>query len=495
MQPPLPPIVSVAIDSIVVTRDSRQRRDLDPDGLARLAADIARNGLLNPIIVDEDHVLVAGERRLAALRLLKWTHAPVRFWHLLDPRARLRLEWAENAHRSDLPWQDRCNAVAAYHAAACADEPGWFLSQTADELGLARGTVSEYILVAAAGAANPDVWTCTSRRQAYNAIERKFGRELGLVLAGELEDGIRQVELDEDEPAPAEHGPVAVHNDSDAVIFVEGPNSELTQVPPGEQAAVPLRQAPQAPRTILPARWSIHCTSFSDWAAAYTGPPFSVLHLDPPYGIGFVNTGIFRKANALDDFYDDRESDLDEFFDVLADNWRKLVAPSAHIIYWYSNALYTENRTRWETFFQNRSIPARLNPTPLVWHKSNNRGMMSVPERDPRNVYETAFLITVGDQKLARAMGTNVVSEPADPSLHPSAKPLAVVRTWLAGVVDVTSRVLDPTCGHGSALTAALELGAREVVGVELDPIHVARAKVEVATRARELQALETVSL
>lgn len=97
----LPPIVEVPQEQIIVTRDARQRTDLDPDGVAKLAADIRRHGLLNAIIVedtnDEDSGLVrviAGERRLAACRSLGWSHIPCRFWSELSPLDRQRLEWA-----------------------------------------------------------------------------------------------------------------------------------------------------------------------------------------------------------------------------------------------------------------------------------------------------------------------------------------------------------------------------------------------------------------
>lgn len=497
----LPPIVEVPQELIVVTRDTRQRTDLDPDGVAKLAADIRRHGLLNAIIVedtnDKDRALVrviAGERRLAACRSLGWSHIPCRFWSELSSLDRQRLEWAENAHRTDLPWPDRARAIAAYHEAALAEGTKWRVADTARDLGLASaGYVCLNILVAQAAKARPELWTLTSVRQAYNAIERQNGRELGNVLAEVLEgleetSGFEEedelIELGDEEDEDFEGS--SLYKDGDVVVTTGGA-AAVVEVPRS-------RPVLAKPPTPAPARFSIHNTDFASWAAAYTGPPFTVLHLDPPYGIGFTNTGIFRKANALDGFYSDEASDLDAFWQTLKQNWHMLVAPAAHIVYWFSMDRYSENRAMWESMNSGGDY-LWVNPTPLIWHKSNNRGMMTTPDKRPRHTYEAAFLITVGGQKLARPMGTDVVSEPAAPSLHPSAKPLAVVRTWLSGVVDASSRVLDPTCGHGSAIQAALELGAREAVGVELDPTHAARAKVEIATQARELQALETVSL
>ena len=54
----------------------RHRRDMGD--LAGLAQSIAEIGLLNPITVDENGHLLAGARRLAACKLLGWTHVEVK---------------------------------------------------------------------------------------------------------------------------------------------------------------------------------------------------------------------------------------------------------------------------------------------------------------------------------------------------------------------------------------------------------------------------------
>jgi predicted RNA methylase len=42
---------------------------------------------------------------------------------------------------------------------------------------------------------------------------------------------------------------------------------------------------------------------------------------------------------------------------------------------------------------------------------------------------------------------------------------------------DEHSSVLDPTCGSGTALRAAESLGASRILGLELNPEHVANAR------------------
>lgn len=43
-------------------------------------------------------------------------------------------------------------------------------------------------------------------------------------------------------------------------------------------------------------------------------------------------------------------------------------------------------------------------------------------------------------------------------------------------VIDENTRLLDPTCGSGSALRAARSLGANSLVGLELNPEFAANA-------------------
>lgn len=75
---------------------SRHRKDLGDIEL--LSKSIQEVGLLHPIVVTPQRELIAGERRLAALKKLGWERAPVRF---VDIKAIALGELAENYHRKD----------------------------------------------------------------------------------------------------------------------------------------------------------------------------------------------------------------------------------------------------------------------------------------------------------------------------------------------------------------------------------------------------------
>lgn len=90
---------TVAVSSIVV--EDRCRKDLGD--IAPLARSIAEVGLLHPVVVTPDLRLVAGERRLAAVKHLGWTEVPVGIAENLDGALLLlRAERDENTARKEL---------------------------------------------------------------------------------------------------------------------------------------------------------------------------------------------------------------------------------------------------------------------------------------------------------------------------------------------------------------------------------------------------------
>src|SRR6516162_8676373 len=86
------------VDQIKVGR--RHRRDMgDIDGLAK---DIEEVGLLHPIVLNSDDVLVAGARRLDAVKKLGWDEVNVTFVSKLDDAIlALKAERSENTCRKD----------------------------------------------------------------------------------------------------------------------------------------------------------------------------------------------------------------------------------------------------------------------------------------------------------------------------------------------------------------------------------------------------------
>jgi predicted RNA methylase len=71
--------------------------------------------------------------------------------------------------------------------------------------------------------------------------------------------------------------------------------------------------------------------------------------------------------------------------------------------------------------------------------------------------------------------------------LHPTQKPLSILRPLIEVFSKPGEIVLDPFCGSGSTLAAAQELG-RRFVGIELDPTHHRTARAWVHTNATSFE-------
>jgi ParB family chromosome partitioning protein len=397
--------------SIIANRPDRQRRELT--GIDELAESIHRIGLINPIVITEDGILVAGERRLTACRSLGWTSIPVQFTSDLSEYELQCIELEENVKRVDLPWQDQSMAIARFHKLKLDHEEDWSQDKTAQALGIVPSVVSKHISVATEIAAgNEKVANADKFSVARNIVERNNDRRKTSALS-----------------------------EADRTI-----SSVL-----GSEASEP--EPPQVP--------ILNC-NFHQFQEAYDGPRYNLIHCDFPYGINVADAP--RQNSALVDHYDDSADVYWSLVDRLRFAMANLVAESAHLIFWFSMDKYGETKSRLQ------EMGWLVDPYVLIWHKSDNAGVAPDPQRGPRRTYETAFFASRGDRKLTQA-GTksNSFSFPGNrtDAIHVSEKPQAVLRHFLSMVCDEYSLLFDPTCGSGNAMKVGLELKANAVLGLE----------------------------
>lgn len=97
----------IDIDRIVV--GDRIRRDFGD--IQELADNIRRNGLLNPITINSRYVLLAGERRLRACKLLGWSQVDVRMVESEDEAQDLEIEMSENNVRRNFTGSELAEGI------------------------------------------------------------------------------------------------------------------------------------------------------------------------------------------------------------------------------------------------------------------------------------------------------------------------------------------------------------------------------------------------
>jgi ParB/RepB/Spo0J family partition protein len=379
----------ILISSITINRGERQRKALDQDHIDRLSASIRTIGLIHPIVVDRDHVLIAGECRTLACRQLGWTHISAQYTDELTPVERALIELEENVRRSDLTWQEKTLAVEEYHRLQKATNPTWRDEDTAKVINESRSTVTRHLEVARE-IASPVV---------RNAATFKAAQERAKEIARRRDDSL---------------------------VCISAPRTDT----------------------------HILTESFLTWSST-PQPLFNALHIDFPYGIASHDSG---KNPAR--YYDSADV-YNRLFEALTTNLDNFCAPDAHILFWFSASAYTAT---WERL---RALPFQFDEVPLVWHKSDSKGIAPDIYRRPRRVYETAFFGWRGDARTLK-VADNTVSTPHLSGSHPHEKSEAALLHFFSIFVDTHTRLLDPTCGSGSALRAARAHGA-QVLGLEID--------------------------
>lgn len=402
---------SVEIQSISVNREGRQRKVLGD--VADLAASIQRNGLIHPILIQRDsHELIAGERRLEAHRLLGWTHIMAQYEDEADPIELKILEYEENIRRQNLPWALEVAAVKGFHELKTQTEPAWTAADTAKVFGFDEDTIEEKLELGKAGAVNPKLLEIKDYSTARNVVRRVKSRA----------------------------------NDAEAARASAGPFD------PAEKPKQILNQ------------------SFIEWAPAYSGPKFTFIHCDFPYGINADN---MNQGNTRTEFgqYSDDEAVYWELLTTFASHLDNFCADSAHLMFWYSMKFHTQTIA-----FLREQTNFIIDDFPFIWEKAG-QGLLPDPQRGPRRVYETALFGRRGDRKIVGAVA-NAVSAPIGERVHMSQKPAPVLQHFFRMLVDENTAVLDPTCGSGTALAVAKQLKAELVLGLEIDPTFAERAQL-----------------
>ncbi len=266
------------IAQIVVNREERQRHDLT--NIEELAESIGRLGLIHPIVINREQVLVAGERRLEACKLLGWTSVPFQYVDSLDPLVAAAIELEENIKRQDISWQDRTRAIVAYHMLR-SSEPGWNHTRTAEALGMDRSRVQDHLDVAEPLEDSPLIKGATKFSTALGIVQRVNARKADAELN-------------------SLYGPEIKSHDH-------------TQP-------------------------SIIHAKFEDWLTSYNRPKFNFVHCDFPFGIGFDRMD--TQAGITNDRYEDSFETYNYLIRTLFKALDSIVTESCHLMFWFSMQNY-----------------------------------------------------------------------------------------------------------------------------------------------------------
>jgi ParB family chromosome partitioning protein len=413
-------VAMVPLKSIKVKERARE----EMGDLTEIEKSITERGLIQPLAVkklNNGYQLLAGERRYLVLAKNKVEEIPVRIYSNDITELEMKsIELAENFYRKDFEYWESDNLIAQIHElqqkihgtkARGPGNEGWGLKDTAKMAGVTDASVS----------------TAIKRSQAREAFPELF-------------DGCK--------------------SQKDATKVIKKLDETITK----EQIARKL----EASKTETKLTKLAKCYVNGDFFQGIKQLPDNVMHLveiDPPYGISLQKA---KKKDGesiyVEDNYNEVKSDNYQLF--LAEVFRecyRVMADHSWLICWFGPEPW------FEVVYQELNN-AGFNTTRLCGIWTKGYGQTKRPEIHLANTYEMFFYAWKGRPALNKAGSGNefrVSPVPAQQKVHPTERPVELMKEIYDTFAFTGSRVLIPFLGSGNGLIAAYELGMQGV-GFEL---------------------------
>ena len=402
--------------------ETRQRRFFDGAKIIELANSIQSLGLLQPLVVSSSGQLVAGERRLRAIRHLStlgisiscgqavFPPGEVPCIHLMEstPLATWEAELDENIRREDLTWQEKAAAAEALHSLRTAQDASHSVADTAMEL--------------------------------HKRVDGSFhtGTRDAILVSRHLED--------------KEVSSAPTLKDAIKVLKKREEKARLTKL----SANVNVKT--------LSSLHSLHLGDFRH--VDLPSNSIDVILTDPPYGMGAE--GFHDGGGAVEVLHQYEDSGGEAWEDMMesfaAWSWR-VTKEQAHAYIFcdidkfaFLRGLLTT--TGWW-----------VHRTPLVYAKSHaSSRRVPWPEHGPRRSYELVLYAVKGKKRVNCIKSDVFGPYSTDENLgHAAQKPVELYTDLLTRSVAAGDTVVDPFCGTGTIFPAAQECRVR-AIGIELDP-------------------------
>lgn len=100
------------VDPTLIKPDQHQPRKANLEKVDALAVNIKAEGIINPIEIDENYVIITGEHRWRAALKLKFKTVPVKIFNISDPFDRFVRQVAENSNQDVMTPMESARAIS-----------------------------------------------------------------------------------------------------------------------------------------------------------------------------------------------------------------------------------------------------------------------------------------------------------------------------------------------------------------------------------------------
>lgn len=399
----------------------RVRKDFGD--IDELCNSIKAVGLIQPIVLTHDLCLIAGERRLRALKRIGVTtlvHASHFIWNEEQDELRLKaMEIEENVKRKELSWQEAVTAK----------------KRLLEIMQTIHGTVTS---------GRP------SRSETLGVSSSGFGINKLAALLGEsnaqTSKDIELANLIEAVPmlARAETKEAARRSASLAVAVAGALQQQAKNQPKTEQ------------------KWTLYEGDFDANSSNLEGNTVDFVCVDPPYGEETQGMGPNSKALLAEGFADTRQ-DVLQFVAQLCSEAFRVLREDRFAVFFFGFAIYGDLL---DSLGRAGFV---VDTTPLIWVK--NTVINTSPYTRYGRSYEPILIARKGEPKLMRPSQRDVIAidnvitrGTNEHKVYQAQKPVALIEKLILDMSPPGATVVDFCAGSGTTGEAALRTGRRVVL-------------------------------
>jgi hypothetical protein len=423
-------------DEIIVQNRARQ----DAGNIDDLANAIKSVGQLNPILINSDNVLIAGERRLMAIKQLQRASIDVRVVDGVTPDDQLMIELLENLYRKDFTWHEDIDLKYKLHnlwVKKAADKgKEWGYRSTAKKLRCSLGGLSTDLALAEAMLVFPELKTQPSKSRARE-VYKAFGNQAQALQ--------RMNSL-----SPAEQENLRKLQTGQVILPVKNtvPEHVTEEIKEAGEKATQVIAETEAENPSITAKVIYISENYQKFITKIPDNSVGMIELDPPYAINYdKNYG--EETNKLRTSDDWTEKDLYDFYiGTLPILYNKLTS-AGWILCWTGKEHYVRiNELAAQAGF--------ITQEPGVWTKTG--GSSHIPKKKMISNWEMYLLFRKGEAQFNTASLPSAVSFPTVPPsqrIHRWEKPIDLYDHFLKALGQPGTIFLSPFAGSGNSLISA----------------------------------------
>jgi len=439
-------------DIIIGTRARKEIGDLED-----LVGSIKESGQLNPVLVNEKHELIAGERRIKAMKKLGRKKIIARIMPGISFDDALIIERMENLARKDFEWHEELKIRLDLHThwkeqAEAKKEP-WGFRETAKQLRCSLGGLSTDLVLAAAITTFPQLTEYNTKGTAKDAY-KKLGQQAAAIQAQEnlppeekermaqLMSGGAIAKLVSKKAAKPKAELKAQHDDVIPDIAGLTGGSFLND----DTGEDPIDENEPLSTNIEP----VYATqSYTTFIPQIPDNIVGMVELDPPYAIDFENTA-GKAAKTKVDVTDWTPKQLYAFYNEYLPMLYAKLLPNSWVLCWTGKEHIQETQAIAKAAkFKTQS--------PGVWTKTGGGGC-NTPSTTMIANYENFLLFRKGNAIFNHnylPASIACASAISSSRIHEWEKPVEVYDIIFKQIARAGAIMLSPFAGSGNAMISA----------------------------------------